>query len=867
LRHLTLQNVRSYEAAELELGPGVTVLAGDVGSGKTSLLHAVEMALFGFAEVEAPYLVRHRSGEASVTLTLADDEHTYELGRAFRRKTRRGREVFDPEEPTFRVDGALRRYSATEFRQRVIELVGFPDNPNPRSRSDLWRWAIYTPQERMREILNLEEADARLETIRKALGLERYRRAADNAEVVATGVRAEARSHTDIARGLQHFEDDLTHAEGALSTARVAQASAEADASEARRRRAELEELVESADRERRRLDALRIERDRLAAELPRRTAELAAARARGEAADRERTARRQELTVAEGVAERVDAARGALERAEAELRTHTAGLAALEKSARELAVAEEQLLGAQRATRAAGREATEAAAELARAEATLAEADGRRPGKEPTPPTPRTVEEIGRELVSLRSSERTQLEGWSAHKTEVGEVTALLALGVCPRCHQTVRPEEFRAHRQEAEGQFVAAGEALEATRGRLATAETERASRERFDRAHLAWTAREEARVAADAAVTRARERSADRHRALTALRSAEEALQAGTAEARARAAPRVEAERAIAAAEAAATTARTAWNQAERASAALSALRATVDGAEARWSTELERIDGARKARDDTATALEAAAASLVTDATAEVGYAQLLARRDLGRSQEIAAASTVTAVRERVGFAESRKLEAERGVAERREHVATAEHLQRAAAFLAGPFREALLDLERRRLGRAQAAFERSFARSFTALVEDPGLVARCSPSFVPYVEIDGTWTPAEALSGGERTALALAFRLALGDVVRSASPLRLDTIVLDEPTDGFSPEQVARMGELLRALPWKQVVVVTHEAALAAIADRTVRVRKVDGVSVLSGDGVPAEPPARTPRRGRAMSLPDAPPAT
>ena len=252
---LSLRNVRSYDRATLTFGPGVTVLTGDVGSGKTSLLHAVEMALFGFAEVDAPYLVRHRTGEAAVSLTLSDGEHSYELARTFRRRTRRGREVFDAEEPAFRVDGELRTYSLTEFRHQVIGLLGFPDNPNPRSRSDLWRWAVYTPQERMREVLYDDEADARLATIRKALGVERYHLAADNAEAVATEVRARARTHADVAVGMQHFETDFAQAETDLAAARSTASLAEAAASDGRRLAAAAEELLAQSETERRRRD------------------------------------------------------------------------------------------------------------------------------------------------------------------------------------------------------------------------------------------------------------------------------------------------------------------------------------------------------------------------------------------------------------------------------------------------------------------------------------------------------------------------------------------------------------------------------------------------------------------------------------
>jgi DNA repair protein SbcC/Rad50 len=144
---------------------------------------------------------------------------------------------------------------------------------------------------------------------------------------------------------------------------------------------------------------------------------------------------------------------------------------------------------------------------------------------------------------------------------------------------------------------------------------------------------------------------------------------------------------------------------------------------------------------------------------------------------------------------------------------------------------GPFRETMLQMERRLLAQAQSEFERSFTRYFATLIEDETLVARSDGTFSPGVYIDGEWTPPEALSGGERTALALAFRLALGRVVRTMGKMKLETLILDEPTDGFSPEQVIRMGELLDELALPQVILVSHEIQLSSIADRVVRVSK------------------------------------
>ncbi|MFY9716887.1 MAG: hypothetical protein WAK40_03000, partial [Thermoplasmata archaeon] len=206
-------------------------------------------------------------------------------------------------------------------------------------------------------------------------------------------------------------------------------------------------------------------------------------------------------------------------------------------------------------------------------------------------------------------------------------------------------------------------------------------------------------------------------------------------------------------------------------------------------------------------------------------------------------------------------------AEKGRAERAALVAGADDLERKAAWVSGPFRLHLLAMEQELLAHAQATFDRAFQRFFASLIDDPSLIAQTDVGFTPEVMIDGEPTPAEALSGGERTALALAFRLALASVVRSLGDVRLECLLLDEPTDGFSAEQVIRMGELLGELSLPQVVIVSHEGQLASIADRTIRVRKIDGRTVLEGDRSGETDPLlgeSAPRRSRATKLPDAP---
>jgi len=87
-----------------------------------------------------------------------------------------------------------------------------------------------------------------------------------------------------------------------------------------------------------------------------------------------------------------------------------------------------------------------------------------------------------------------------------------------------------------------------------------------------------------------------------------------------------------------------------------------------------------------------------------------------------------------------------------------------------------------------------------------------------------------------LSGGERTSLALAYRLALNRVVQRSSSIGADLLILDEPTDGFSKDQIGKLGDLLRELQLRQAVIVSHERELEGAVDHIFRIQKEGGKS-------------------------------
>ena len=114
-----------------------------------------------------------------------------------------------------------------------------------------------------------------------------------------------------------------------------------------------------------------------------------------------------------------------------------------------------------------------------------------------------------------------------------------------------------------------------------------------------------------------------------------------------------------------------------------------------------------------------------------------------------------------------------------------------------------------------------------------------MLVRVKEDFSPVFEREGFEQDYEALSGGERTSMALAYRFALNAVIRDDLASQPELIVLDEPTDGFSREQVYRMRALLEELGSRQVILVSHEKELESMADHIFRVEKRSGSSSVS----------------------------
>jgi aspartyl/asparaginyl-tRNA synthetase len=78
------------------------------------------------------------------------------------------------------------------LKARIIAILNYPKELLTKSKSLIYRYTVYTPQEEMKTIL-LGDKDSRLETLRKVFGIDKYKRIMQNAEIFIKNLKAKNR--------------------------------------------------------------------------------------------------------------------------------------------------------------------------------------------------------------------------------------------------------------------------------------------------------------------------------------------------------------------------------------------------------------------------------------------------------------------------------------------------------------------------------------------------------------------------------------------------------------------------------------------------------------------------------------------------
>ena len=671
LKSITLENIRSYHGStRVDFQTGTTLFEGDVASGKSTVLSAIEFALFGLGDLSGSFLLRNGEASGSVSLTFEVDGMEYTIHRSL---ARRGENVRSGDS-YLEEHGEREKLAASEIKERILQLLRFNEPANPRAQSVIYRFAIFTPQEAMRDVIE-RDPGTRLETLRKAYGIEQYKTASQNTKAVSNGFRLRIERLAGMAHDLDRDRSELAATRDRIELLRV-------ELAEVKGRKESIGRDIEKKK------DALK--------ELQRRWADI------GKAQETIPLITRQ-------LREKEDRRKAAVREGEAAERRIVAIL--------------KEVIRLEGIARPTEKSEPDLKKESARVEAEIIEA---------------------RDRVS-KISERLENFG------------QILEKGVCPICERPYEAEKLGERKSHLEGE-------LALMERKLSGLTSEKTSLAAIQESLAKYLQDEKELMAYRDNLSDWRERA------------------------------RTEAER-VPVLETEIAELNEELREANMATEPLRKLRAEID------RSELE-IEAIQKRFSDEAKSLGGIEKELQTSLT------------DVERLSK--------------------------QVGEKEGAVRLQGTLEEDRSWLTDYLAPAIDAIEEQYFADRNRRFNEQFQRWFQILVDDPDLKVRVKEDFSPVIEREGYEQYYGQLSGGERTSVALAYRLALNITVQeTALGQEPNLLILDEPTDGFSKEQLGKFGDILTELNCPQVILVSHERELENLADRVYRIEKVNGESTVS----------------------------
>ncbi len=189
LKKIKLKNIRSYADAEVEFPEGAVLLAGDIGTGKTTILLAIEYALFGLQPGQRGSSILTNGedyGEVLLEFKINDDLICIERG------LKRSSKSINQDFAAITINGSRFESSITEVKTKILEILNYPQE-FIRKNNLLYRYTVYTPQEEMKQII-LEDPESRLDVLRHVFGIDKYKIIKENLQRLTAKLREDARA-------------------------------------------------------------------------------------------------------------------------------------------------------------------------------------------------------------------------------------------------------------------------------------------------------------------------------------------------------------------------------------------------------------------------------------------------------------------------------------------------------------------------------------------------------------------------------------------------------------------------------------------------------------------------------------------------
>ena len=212
IKKIILDNIRSYEHQEINFSEGSTLLSGDIGTGKTSVLLAIEFALFGLQPGQrGSALLRNGKREGKVRLEFEVDGDEVVIERTLKKG-----KTISQDYCSIIINNEKREFSVTELKSKILELLNYPSE-FAKKQNILYKFTVYTPQEEMKQII-LEDAETRINTLRHVFGIDKYKKILENVAILTLKLREEKRLKEGMTSNLENDKLNLITKENELET-------------------------------------------------------------------------------------------------------------------------------------------------------------------------------------------------------------------------------------------------------------------------------------------------------------------------------------------------------------------------------------------------------------------------------------------------------------------------------------------------------------------------------------------------------------------------------------------------------------------------------------------------------------------------
>lgn len=810
LKNIKLSNIRSYKSHSMDFPEGSLLLSGDIGAGKSSILLAAEFALFGImkGDLNGENLLRHGANEGSVELKFDVDGHDVVI----KRNLKRGKDSVKQESGYIVVDGIKLDGTHVELKTRILDLLGYPKELVSKSKSLVYRYTVYTPQEQMKHII-FSDSEERLNILRGVFGIDRYKRVAENSQIFIKALREKSKELEGRVYGIEEKNRQLGQQKAELGNAgekmdelrpklisaknladeKVSiMAEKEKDVGRLRELKKELElsgmRLDEKMNlREKNRKEEELLERQiletgekisKLDVRTPRPLKEIDDSIIKKESRIREVLQQRSEFS------ERIKHLEAKVKADEKMIEEMSEQSSRLEQKEKELA---------------------ETAKKIAAKDSIKNQAENMK----------RDIDGLNRMISELNATK----------KNSEAMIKSILKLDNCPTC---LRPVD-KGHKcdivSKEEDRIKKSTESMGSLEMELAGKKELLKNAEKSTEEIVENEKRAEKLNAEISMIKKAVSNLAEKKKELAKAEQdivssnsrliplQKENIQELTKE--------LEDEKLLL--KKIQEKAHLEEMLAEK-TARKNELKATQEDIK----KDIGEINSSKLSVNEKIRAM----------GDAEAVYVNL--KRDAENAREIMKRMEI----EEKGIATemqgiARAVEGlEKEISQKLIAKQKLEKIGQMRGWLENNFLNIVNMIEKNVMQKIHTQFSTLFRQWFKALVEDEALNVNLDDGFTPLVEQDGYEATIEGLSGGEKTAVALAYRLSLNKVVNDIiSTIKTkDIIILDEPTDGFSSEQLDRVREVIEELGMKQVIIVSHEPKMESFVDNIIRVEKSGHVS-------------------------------